>query len=539
MKEFIFPSRIVKTEGNVQNESALLREQNLQIGLNENDVCTIKGRAYVILDFGKELAGGARILTFCVSGEKKVRLRFGESVGETCAVLGEKNAGNDHSARDFSVWLQSYSDMLFGQTGFRFLRIDTLEESTVLKIKSIAAVSETDDRKAIGCFECNDETVNKIWNTAAYTLHLCMQNSYIWDGIKRDRLVWIGDLYPEMRAADCLFGKIPETKNCLRFAMTQTEPEKWIAGIPAYSLWWVIILAEEYDWTKEEIESEFYDYAERVLVHAAQHIKENGQTTYPWNFIDWPSNYQEGEPEEKKQDGEIGMYYLSKKTFENALNLPLGEKVKSLCKKVLKNLNCRKVKVQKYKQIAGLGIWAGDCSFENENVLLKNGAHGLSTFMSYFILSGLSARGRTAEALQIMKEYYGGMLNLGATSFWEDFDMDWLENALPIDEIPDGIRKDVHGEQGKFCYRGYRHSLCHGWSAGVIPFLSEEILGVKIDRNKKNTIIISPALCGLKYVKGKVLTPYGTVEVEHCANEDGTVRTQYVAPQGVVVVSKH
>lgn len=130
-----------------------------------------------------------------------MRLRFGESVSETCAEIGEKNATNDHSLRDFEVALQSYSDMTFGQTGYRFLRVDFLEEDKTLTLKSIVAAIDTDTREETGKFECDDELVNEIWSTAAYTLRLCLQNGYIWDGIKRDRLVWIGDLYPEMRTA--------------------------------------------------------------------------------------------------------------------------------------------------------------------------------------------------------------------------------------------------------------------------------------------------------------------------------------------------
>ena len=43
--------------------------------------------------------------------------------------------------------------------------------------------------------------------------------------------------------------------------------------------------------------------------------------------------------------------------------------------------------------------------------------------------------GRTAEALRDMKEYYGAMLKLGATTFWEDFDLEWTRNAYGIDQL--------------------------------------------------------------------------------------------------------
>ena len=119
--QYVNANKLIYTAGQVENAGTLLKEKTLQIGLSEVEVCTLKGKSCIILDFGKELSGGARILTFLVEGDKTVRLRFGESVGETCADLkdGEEGYGatNDHSLRDFCVELQNYSDMTFGQTG--------------------------------------------------------------------------------------------------------------------------------------------------------------------------------------------------------------------------------------------------------------------------------------------------------------------------------------------------------------------------------------------------------------------------------------
>ena len=44
-----------------------------------------------------------------------------------------------------------------------------------------------------GAFACSDPLLTKIWYTGAYTAHLCMQEQ-IWDGPKRDRRLWMGDL---------------------------------------------------------------------------------------------------------------------------------------------------------------------------------------------------------------------------------------------------------------------------------------------------------------------------------------------------------
>ena len=100
---YVFPKRIVYTEGQIENPESLLKEKVLQIGLYEYDYALIKGKASIILDFGKELSGGVRIITKRADSGEIVRLRFGESVGETCAEIGEKNATNDHSVRDMNV----------------------------------------------------------------------------------------------------------------------------------------------------------------------------------------------------------------------------------------------------------------------------------------------------------------------------------------------------------------------------------------------------------------------------------------------------
>jgi hypothetical protein len=74
----------------------------------------------------------------------------------------------------------------------------------------------------------------------------------------------------------------------------------------------------------------------------------------------------------------------------------------------------------------------------------------------------------------MMKEYYGGMLDKGATTFWEDFDLEWTKDTCRIDELPKEGQKDIHGDFGAYCYIGFRHSFCHGWSAGVLTFMEEE-----------------------------------------------------------------
>ena len=151
--------------------------------------------------------------------------------------------------------------------------------------------------------------------------------------------------------------------------------------------------------------------------------------------------------------------------------------------------------------------------------------------------------------LDCIRDYWGGMLQLGATTFWEDFDVDWMENAARIDELPQAAaeagqsaegelaRVDVHGTYGGFCYQGYRHSLCHGWASGATPWLSENVLGVRILEPGCRKVKIEPHLGDLEWAKGTYPTPYGEISVSHVRQSDGTIATEVDAPKEVEICS--
>src|SRR3546814_6617932 len=101
-------------------------------------------------------------------------------------------ATNDHAMRDFIVELPWLGALEVGNSGFRFVRIDLVDPNVELLLKEARAVFIYRDIPYLGSFKCNDDRLNEIWETGAYTVHLNMQQ-YLWDGIKRDRLVWVGE----------------------------------------------------------------------------------------------------------------------------------------------------------------------------------------------------------------------------------------------------------------------------------------------------------------------------------------------------------
>jgi len=127
------------------------------------------------------------------------------------------------------------------------------------------------------------------------------------------------------------------------------------------------------------------------------------------------------------------------------------------------------------------------------------------------------------------------MLDVGATTFWEDFDLDWTQNAGRIDEPVPAGKKDLHGDFGAHCYKGFRHSLCHGWASGPTAWMSEHVLGVKVLEPGCAAVRIAPELGDLQWAEGTFPTPKGVIRIRHEKGADGKVVSKIEAPAGVRV----
>ena len=461
MTTYLIPKRAFSAQE--RPYPTLLKAQPLQIGLDEKEVTLFHSGDSVILDFGEELSGGVRILTYRAKNIP-TRIRFGESLTEACSETGgESNATNDHSLRDFEVRLQNYSDMTFGQTGFRFVRLDFDGE---VQIKCVVAAAKTSNRKARYTYGGKDERIRQIYDAAKRTVDLCISGGYVWDGVKRDRLVWIGDMAPEVLALTTLYGRMPCIERSLDFVREQTPLPAWMNRYPMYSMWWIIVL-QIYD---ERTDAKAYikkqiPYLSALVRQMDGCVAEDGELGYPSYFVDWPTS---GRPEEK--DGARAINILAVRAAISLLK-SFGEDT-AVAKTLLEKLLKKEIVARDNKKVLALKHFAVGLSPQERASLVRGGANGISTFMSYYILTAVASFDREA-AVKMMKEYYGAMLDKGATTFWEDFDMEWVPHSSRIDAFPTKDEKDIHADYGAHCYKGFRHSLCHGWSAGVIAFIKE------------------------------------------------------------------
>ncbi len=527
---YLQPTRIIAAENTVNSE-VMLAGNAVQPDFDFDNCMTINRGGYILLDFGKEISGGIAIAVEEAEHHPKdtdIRITFGESVMEALSNLGEKNACNDHAVRDFKTPIYTLSINRFANTGFRFVKIEAV--SGWVKIKSIAAEPDIRNLEYKGSFECNDELLNEIWKVGAYTVQL-NTHEFIWDGVKRDRLVWIGDMHPEVSVFLSVFGYDDAIKNSLELVKNSTPSGEWMNGIATYSVWWMILQYELYMYTGD---LEYLKQQEDSIKEICDKVFAKIDGGYCFHdmegFVDWSSKDSESETEGVKSVFCIGLN-RAKRIFDALGIYDYCEK----CGKYVEILKKDSGKVKVNKRIAGINIFAERGTEYDIEKVSGASAENISSFFGFYVLIAKCMSGQASECMDVIKEFWGGMLKMGATTFWEDFDIEWMKNAIPITEIVPPGKDDIHGDFGKYCYKGFRHSLCHGWASGPTAVLSNYILGAKITKPGGDEITIKPQIGKLKWVKGDFPTKYGTVHIEHY-KENGHVKTVYTAPKEITVV---
>ena len=556
IREYLSPVRIVWQQDSVQieNEHYLLLPGNGQADLSNSRVCVMRStdarHPALLLDFGKEIQGGIQLVTGMPASQKpvRIRVRFGESVSEAmCEIDGKNGATNDHAVRDFQLSLPWLGVAEVGNSGFRFVRIDLPDDSVELQLKEIRAIATYRDIPYKGSFRCSDERLNQIWQTGAYTVHLNLQE-YLWDGIKRDRLVWIGDMHPEVMTVNTVFGYNEAVPKSLDLTRNITPLPNWMNGISSYSIWWLLIQRDWFryqgDWTYLQSQKDYLVDLLKVLISK---VDASGREHLDgMRFLDWPSN-------ENPEAINAGLQALMVQTMKYGAELcsllqepelastclETEARLRKAAPQVIKPFLALKKKPTEpgMKQAAALLAWAGlmDANEADQKYLSQEGGHGFSTFYGYYMLRSMALAGNYSGALDIIRSYWGAMLDMGATTFWEDFNLDWLPNAAPIDELVPAGKKDIHGDFGAYCYKGFRHSLCHGWASGPTSWLTEYVLGVEVLEPGCRVLRIVPHLADLEWVEGTFPTPKGIVKIRHEKQPDGSISSKIDAPEGIVI----
>ena len=550
-RSYVNPVKIVWQSDNqndfIKNSDVLLESFSGQLSTSGEGMCNLRSdsnnQASILLDYGTELYGGIQIAAGIRADKKpiKLRIRFGESVSEAMSDFGSDEPGmssatNDHSLRDFELSLPWLGTVEVGNSGFRFVRIDLLDEDVDLPIKAVRAIARYRDIPYLGSFKCDNERLNQIWETGAYTVHLNMQE-YLWDGIKRDRLVWVGDMHPEVATINRVFGENEVMNKSLDFAKETTPLPGWMNGMTTYSMWWVIVHRDlylhhgDFSYLKEQ-----HDYLTALVNQIAKQIDKNGKENLDGTrFLDWPTS-------ENPDVIHSGIQALTVLTMQSAKDIAAwlnDPNLQKTCDDAINLLKKYTPKDHDNKQAAALLSLADIIPAQKgSSVILKNGSNDFAAFYGYYMLEALAKDGKYNEAMDIISDYWGAMLDLGATTFWENFNYSERLIASRIDELPVQSKFDIHADGGDFCYVGLRASLCHGWASGPTSWLTEHVLGFKVLEPGSRTVLIKPNLGNLKFAEGSLPTPFGEIYVKHTRLANGEIESEIKAPKMVRIIEE-
>ena len=466
--------------------------------LNENPEIILRPvrKENNLYDFGRELFGYILIRTL-----KCPKVSVGESTYEALDTLNKV-------AEQSTAMVQIEKGMWKSKSLLAFRYLYTNENTEDIQCRAIFQPVAYK-----GAFACSDSTLTRIWMNSAYTLRLCMHDFLI-DGIKRDRLPWTGDLAMSMMANAYTFGDGEIIRRSLttlgRAGIKKTD----INGIIDYSLWWIISQDQFqlYFGDSSHLQQEWPRIKETLDLLSNRCDKSGFLIPgNKWLFIDWVN-------QEKWTALQVLWWWAQQCGIKLAHRM--GDTQTEL--KLQKISHSLRTELEKMAWSAEKGIWLGNPEFparmsRHANFLAvlsglatKNQCAGINKmltddkispvgtpYMAGFENMAISQNGDIQSMLLRVKKYWGGMLNQGATTFWEAYD--------PIQKGKDHY---------SFYNRPYGKSLCHAWSAGPAAFLPSEILGLRPIEDGWKRFSVNPHLGTLKWVSCTVPTPFGNIAMD-------------------------
>lgn len=420
-----------------------------------------------------ERRDGAHVLSAPALGRLIVRTASARPTAVSGESREEAGAGWEH-------WENEQDDLvpvdggLWRTNALRAARFTVIAEEDAQV--SVAATIRPVRRR--GGFASSDPRLERIWGTAAYTHRLCMQGLLL-DGIKRDRMPWIGDTALGVLVGAYTFADAGILRDGL---VALGRPRAgYVNGIADYSLWWVIahglLLRQFGDTAFAAQEAEAIHAALDSLAATARNGRFRPVRTQhsfaaagPGSvFIDWGVRLEEGRDATALQL--LWLWALRSGTgLLDTVGHPGGSRWRALADTVQDLLRREawdehdgwRAYLDGDERDGGyaafLSVLAG--AAEPRHPALRTAlldAPVGTPFMRTFSLLAMARAGLRREALQALAREWGGLLGSGA--FPEDF--------------------DAEGEPLAMYGRPFGKSRCHGWSAGPAALLPLLALGVE------------------------------------------------------------
>ncbi|MCW3788284.1 hypothetical protein [Plebeiibacterium sediminum] len=450
----------------------------------------------VIVDLGDHYTGyfSFDLATIWGSPDSPVRFRFtfGEVPSELVTPYEPFNGGISRAwlqDQEYNIMYLPGSYKIDRRMACRYIKIDLIGSSPYfdfkinnLKFKAVTSAKNTPKELPAS----TPEMIKNIDKIGLNTLKECMQTVYE-DGPKRDRRLWVGDMYLESLANVYSFENHELTKRCLYMLAGLSDDEGYVLGtvfeapephaqagqrLMDYSLLYNATLKEYLAATNDmETAKELWPVAKRQLAIINQYVSDNGLVDYErangewWLFFDWKDGL-------NKAAGIQGlMIFALNETYELAKLLNVENEISevpSLIKKMkraaLKNMYNFKTGLfecgddHQISYASQAWMIMGDVLSEKAsqkalaNVMKHQEAlQPGGPYMYHYFIQALVKSNMYDEAKTVLTDFWGGMVDKGADTFWEVYDP----------------TNDLISPYGFFPINSY----CHAWSCTPVYFI--------------------------------------------------------------------
>ncbi|CDM33354.1 CAZyme family GH78 [Penicillium roqueforti] len=546
----------------------------------------------IVFDFGIEV-GGIVHLDYTSTGSGALGLAFTEAKNW----IGEWSDSSNALYHDGALYANISSTEKgtyimpdkYLRGGFRYLTVFLITDNSGsvqiddLSLEVAFKPTWSNLRAYQGYFHCNDELLNRIWYSGAYTLQtnevpvttgrvakgitsgwanngtLGPGDTIIVDGAKRDRAVWPGDMGIAVPSAFVSLGDLESVKNALQImyntqnkttgAFDESGPPLSQKDSDTYHMWSMI---GTYNYVLYTNDTDFLLENWASYLHAMEYIY--GKVTYPSGLLnvtgtrDW-ARWQQGY---NNSEAQMILYH----TLQTGASLSLwaGDSANLSSTWSSQAVNLKKA-INTYCWDESYGAFkdnATDTSLHPQDAnsmaiifgvvdeehtasisekLLKNwtpiGAvapelpENIASFISSFEIQSHFIARKPARALDLIRRSWGWYIN-----------------------NPNGTESTViegYLRNGTFGYRmdrGYGYdpsyvSHAHGWSSGPTSALTEFVVGLSVVSPLGLTWKIAPQFGDLDFAEAGFVTSLGKFKASWALNSSGYVLT-FSAPKGTI-----
>lgn len=421
----------------------------------------------------------------------------------------------------------------------RWLQLTVRNARAGVRVKSVSVATTRYPAVRRGHFECSDPMLTQLWSLGARTIELCMHDGWI-DCPSREQRQWLGDATVEHLAGEAAFGAGIHPLN-RHFLLSAAESQRtdgllemfapgdhrrfgWL--IPDFTLQWIFNVADHFDHSGDRalLREVFPTLLKALAWFEALQAEDGRIADLPyWHFQDWAAVGRTGYATVLNAEL-LGAFAIAARLARELGWTPEAARLEARIENLKGALEShwderRGVYVDGVNPATGhqearcsqhanaaMILWGQLDAERMERIAAAIGDRArlrltpappvtlngepfdaatdivlANTFFSHFVYAALAKAGRFDLALALLRERYGAMLAVGATSLWEGFEP--------------------------------HTSLAHGFSSTPTWQLSRHVLGVAPSAPGFGSVRIAPYLGDLDFARGVHPTRLGDVAV--------------------------